>query len=291
MKAGQLKVQSRKLTVKVRRFLLTFNFFILLLLASGCDSDVPTPIPTRTLSGPTTEPTPVFYPDLPTPDAVNPGISDPTAAALPRDAELPPLVLESGAGIESIQLTAGDGALLTGDLYPALSGERAPGILLIAPDGAAWGDFALRLRERGYTVLSMHMRANAPLGDAIAMLQGLATAGSVDPGRIGVVGAEIGADLALVMCAGDLLCDALAMITPIDARGVGYLSSYLPRPLWMSAAQDDPAFTIAERFQATAPNGFTFISAAGAERGGRLIAADSALADALIGFLAGAVAP
>ena len=286
-----MKVESRKSKVNAVRwvFLLTFNFCLFLLAA--CDSEVPTAIPTRTLSGPTTEPSAVFYPDFPTQAPFNPGISDPTAAALPRDADLPPLVLDSGAGIQTIQLTAGDGTALNGDLYPSLSGERTAGILLIAPNRAAWGDLPLRLRERGFTVLSMDMRDNAPLGDAIAMLEGLAGAGTVDPARIGVAAAEIGADLALVMCAGDMLCDALAMITPVDERGVGYLDSYLPRPLWMAVGQDDPAFTIADRFRANAPNAFQFNVAISAERGASLIAVDSTMADGLITFLAGAITP
>lgn len=268
----------------LRAFVLCFSLFL-----AACDSDIPTPIPTRVLSGPTTEASAVFYPDFPTPEPLNAGVSDPTAAALPRDAELPPLVLDSTANVQTIQLTAGDGTPLSGDLYPSLTGERTPGILLISPTRGAWGDLPLRLRERGYTVLSMELRANAPLGDAIAMVQGMAAAGTVDPARIGVVGAEIGADLALVACAGDRLCDALAMITPTDERGVGYLDAYLPRPLWMAAGQNDPAFTVADRFRASAPNVIQFNAAAGSERGASLIAVDSALADALIAFLAAAL--
>ncbi len=255
---------------------------LMLFLLAACDSDIPTPIPTRTLSGPTTAPTAIFYPDFPTLEANNPGVSDPTVMAFPRDIELPPLVIESASGVQSITLTAGDGTLLTGDLYTFDAAVRVPGVLLIAPDRAAWGDLPLQLVGQGFIVLSMNHRDAAPLGDAIVMLQGIANAPSVDPARIAVIAAEDAADLALVACAGDLLCDALALISPFDALSVGYLSSYLPRPLVIAAAVDDVTFSIADQMAQSAPNQIEFYTVSGQGRGASLAAVDPGLAVTLI---------
>ncbi len=255
---------------------------LVMCLLSACDNEIPTPIPTRTLSGPTLASTAIFYPDMPTLESSNPGVSDPTVMALPRDAELPPLVLESNLGVQSINLTAGDGTLLTGDLYTSTSLERVPGVLLIAPNRAAWGDLPLQLVGQGFVVLSMDQREGAPLGDAIVMIQGIANSPVVDPARIAVIAAEESADLALVACAGDLLCDALALISPFDALSVGYLPSYLPRPLLIAAAIDDVTFSVADQLVQSAPNQVEFYTVSGEGRGASLAASDPGLAVALI---------
>ncbi|MDX2161861.1 MAG: hypothetical protein SF162_11095 [bacterium] len=278
----------------LRRWQRTGCAFVLvcaLVALAACDGEVPTPIPTRTLSGPTLGATEIFRPDFPTPEPFNPGMSSATAMGLPRDSELPPLVLESGSSVQTIQLTAGDGTLLNGDLYINPGGERVPGVLLIAPSRAAWGDLPLRLTGRGYTVLSMDLRPGAPLGDAITMLAAMANTPGVDPARIGVVGAEVGADLALVACAGDPLCDGLALITPTDALGVNFMSAFLPRPLWIAAAESDAGYAVAVTLEGAAPNQIDLFTAPGDQRGAALAAAEPAAADALIAFLAGLLIP
>lgn len=253
---------------------------------AACDEVAPEIVPTRTISGPTIEATTVIRPFLPTQEAYNAGMNDPTAAALQRDAELPPLILSGeGSDAQIIQITAQDGTILTGELYPSMSGERVAGILLIAPDRTLWGDFALRLQARDYTVLSMDMRDAAPLGDFISMLSALANAGTVDPGQIAVVAAELSADLALVGCAGDLICDGLVMISPAEATTVGYLQSFLPRPLMVAAAQGDTRFSVASAFRDTSPNALEFIALGGAVRGAELIVRDIAFSDDVIRFL------
>lgn len=255
---------------------------LIVLVLAACDNEIPTPIPTRTISGPTTAPSAVFYPDMPTPEGYNPGVSDPTVMAFPRDADLPPLVVGTGTGIETISLTAGDGTLLPGDLYASTSVERVPGVLLIAPNRSAWGDLPLQLAGQGYTVLSMDHRDGAPLGDAITMLQGIANAPTVDPSRIAVIAAEDAADLALVACAGDMLCDVLALISPMEAEGVGFLTSYLPRPLLIAAAGDDASYVIASQLVQSAPNQIEWMPIPGSGRGASLATVDPGLAMALI---------
>ena len=98
---------------------------LLLLLLAGCESlAAPTITPTRSLSGPTIAPTDVVRPLLPTElppgDSID-GLSNPTAAALPRDSSLPPLAIGTvRPGVaQSIQLTVADGVFLVGDLLSA----------------------------------------------------------------------------------------------------------------------------------------------------------------------------
>lgn len=266
---------------------------VMLMVLAGCDSEIVPPTPTRTLSGPTIEASQVVRPVIatPVPDQSNPGMSDPTAAALPRDAELPPLVVgelgaNSAGGAQAVEVTAGDGTQLDGDLYDGITGERVPGVLLIAPNQMAWGDFALRLQSRGFTVLSMNLRPAAPLGDVIAMLNALSAAGTVDPSRLVVIGAEAGADLALVACAGEPLCDGLAMITPLDPTGVGYLENVLPRPLLVASGEASSAFTVAQAIRGSAPNALEFQAIPGESRGALLVADNPALGDELIRWVA-----
>ncbi|MFN8527724.1 MAG: hypothetical protein U0670_03835 [Anaerolineae bacterium] len=271
---------------KQRKALVVCFAFSGLLWLAACDSEPVTPIPTRTYSGPTIAPSEVFYPNMPTQESFNAGVNDPTAAAQPRGAQLPPLVIgQEGSEVESIQVTAGDGTQLTGDLYLSRAGDLAPGILLIAPSRSAWGDFPLRLAALGKTVLSMELRVDAPLGDALAMIDALANTQGVDPGKIAVVGAEAGADLALAACADDLLCDGLAMLTPLDVRSSGDLARYTLRPLWVAVSADDPARSVAEQLRLTAPDQVQLLTQPGNMRGASLITADSTLADALITFL------
>src|SRR5690606_141344 len=191
----------------------------LMLAASGCSAfePLPTPFPTRQLTGPTSVPSPVFRGELPTegPTVVF-GQNDPTAAAMPSGGDLPPLPVgdASAGGVQqSIAITGGDGRVLTGDLFSG-GVERVPGLVMIAPDSAEWLDLPLRLQAAGFTVLTLSTSQVISTGDLSAALQSLRDVATVDPGRMGVIGALQGADMALLGCSVELLCDVVAVISP-----------------------------------------------------------------------------
>ena len=145
------------------------------------------------------------------------GQNNPTAASMPSGGEMPPLAIgtiEVGNPRQAIQVTAGDGTQMNGDLYMAFSDTPAPGLLMLAPDRTAWVDLPLRLQATGFTVMAMDLRPNAVVGDVDAMLRALTQMETVDAGHMGVIGAEMGADVGLVACAQGSPCDVLVMLSP-----------------------------------------------------------------------------
>lgn len=233
-----------------------------MLLLAACDAlEPPTLTPSPSLSGPTIEPTATFFPPQPTDipfDEFYEGQNDPTAAALAPGAALPPLEVDSTAGASAasagarlVEVTALDGALLRGQLYQG-GAARQPGVLLLAGTGDDWGDLAAQLYQAGFTVLVMPLREPAPLLDFPILLQALSS-GEADPASLAVIGAGRGADVALLGCAGDLLCDTVVLLSPTDDPApLNAMAAFNPRPLLLAASEDDAAFAAAQRLQAAA---------------------------------------
>jgi pimeloyl-ACP methyl ester carboxylesterase len=144
----------------------------------------------------------------------------PTAAPAVSPAQLQP---------KRIDFTARDGVRLVGTYYPPVS-SPAPAVILIHGLGrskADWADFAVRLQNSGYAALAIDLRGHgesAGNGDAMDTLlddmgqdgQGaLATArtiSSIDPERIAIIGADIGADVALLSC--EAGCAGVGLLSP-----------------------------------------------------------------------------
>ncbi len=226
-------------------FLCVLYVSVVLFALSGCASaDPATPTAERTLTGPTIEPSPPFV--APT-IALAPadeffGQSDPTAAALAPDSAMPPLAVPGGAPVgerQVVEITAEDGTQLIGYLYLS-DAVRLPGVLLIAPDREVWGDFPERLHNAGFTVLVMGLRPEFRLADFRVMMLSMSS-GLALPDSLGVVGAGEGADVALLGCAGELLCDTVALLSPSDSASLSdAMLSYNPRPILLVASEDDP---------------------------------------------------
>lgn len=278
----------------MRKRILLLCLFCLL---AACDSEPPPPTATHAFTAPTLEPSPVVLPLMqeqePT-QLLYSGQNDPTAAALPRDSELPPMDAGTRAPGETrqpIQVTAPDGVQLTGDLYASPLGPTSPGILLLAPDTASWLDLPLRLQNQGYSVLAMPLRPDlvinsaVGLGDFSAMIQALGQVS--DPGHLGVAGAEAGADLALTGCAVEPLCDALVLFSPTDQELAQLaITRYNPRPLFLVVGQNDASFGIVEYLRGSARGETGYHPIEGAARGTALLQARPALTDDLIEWLA-----
>jgi hypothetical protein len=221
--------------------------------------DTPTVTPVPSLSGPTIEPTATFFADQPTDipfDEFFQGQNDPTAAALVPDSALPPLEVgdtpAAPGGVRIVEVTALDGTLLRGQLYQG-GDVRQPGVLLLAGAGDEWSGFAVQLYEAGFTVLVMPLREPAPLLDFPILLLALSS-GEADPASLGVIGAGLGADVALLGCAGDLLCDTVVLLSPTgDPALPNAMPAFNPRPLLLAASEDDvTAFAAAQSIQAAA---------------------------------------
>lgn len=274
-----------------------FATLVLLILFAGCDNVAPTLTPTRPISAPTLEASPTVLPIAP---AMQPtqfllsGQNDPTAAALPRDSELPPLAVgtrDPGKAYQPITVTAPDGMQLVGDLYASPQTDiLAPGILMLAPDNEAWLDFPLRVQAEGYNVLVMPLRPDTTAnsltarGDFQSMIEALSQVG--DPGHLAVVGAEIGADMALLGCSGDLLCDAVALLTPTDEIvAQNSIIAYNPRPIFLAVGQSDTSFGIVEFLRGSARGEVAYEPVEGSARGAALLQANGTMSDRLIEWL------
>ncbi len=271
---------------------------LIALLLAACDSLLPpSPTPTvgRVISGVTIEPSATFFPRQPTYvpfDEYLAGQNDPTAAALPAGGALPPLVVGSTLQTEgtpapskhTIQITAMDGAQLPGDFY-VTPGERLPGVLLLAPDRTAWGDFPAALNAAGFAVLSMDLREGALL-DFTVMLQAL-NSGDADPANLAVIGANAGADVALLGCAGDMLCDAAVLLSPSgDPALVNAMPAYNPRPILLAASEDDAAaFAAITAIQTAASGSVQFQPFTNAGSGAVMLVNRPDFADLLIAWL------
>ena len=266
---------------------------LLLLAACSVFEPLPTAIPTRQLTGPTTAPSPVFRGELPTEVPLFTGQNDPTAAAMPSGGDLPPLPLgeASAGGIQQgIAITGGDGRILTGDLYTGAGGGlRVPGLLMLAPDSTAWLDLPLRLQAAGFTVLTMSTDEVVSSGDLSAALQSLKDVVTVDPGRMGVIGAQNGADLALFGCSVELLCDVVALVSPTqhDSLLVA-MQRYNPRSIFLAAGEGDTTgISAARALEDYAQGPARLETGPGAERGALLIQANPIIGDRLIEWLSG----
>jgi hypothetical protein len=267
---------------------LLLAFFI-----TACDNLPVAITPSYVLSGPTLEPSAEFFPAVQTAEPTEQqfiGQNDPTAASLPSGGELPPMPVgdvELGSPRQPVQVTAPDGTQMEGDLYMASSEGPAPGVLMIAPDRSAWLDLPLRLQNIGFTVMAITLRPEASIGDVDTMLRALTQIESVDAGRMGVIGAEAGADLGLVACAQGSPCDVLVMLSPVQQTTVNNaILQYNPRPLFMSAGQEEAAFAITELLRASVRGTLGYEPIPGAARGAALLQASPSLGDDIIEWLA-----
>lgn len=227
------------------RHLLFISLMSLLAACNALPSASP-PTATRAFSAPTVEASPtvrVRTSDELYGDPLD-GRSDPTAAALPNEGILPPQPIatrEPGAA-ESVQLLLDNGQVIVGDLYDNPdAGQRVPGVMLVAPDRLGWGILPVELLAAGFSVLVVDMPVSPRATDLTALLTSFSETGTVDPGRLAVIGADSGADFALLGCATLAMCDAVALFNPQSGDTLlNIMPNYRPRPLFFAAGQDNP---------------------------------------------------
>jgi pimeloyl-ACP methyl ester carboxylesterase len=165
---------------------------------------------------------------------------------------------------QRIEFASLDGTPLVATFYPpAHSG--APGLLLIHMLGSSrevWDPYALRWQDPqngpagGFAVLAIDLRGHgesgggrdraAMVGDGSAALALLRTLPDVDADRIAIIGASIGADVAVDACAGG--CVAAASLSPGGFSDVPYrqalevlAAAQGPVVLCVAAQEDAPS--------------------------------------------------
>jgi pimeloyl-ACP methyl ester carboxylesterase len=154
----------------------------------------------------------------------------------------------------AVRFKAADGETVTGEYRPA--GKDAPGVVLLheirgGPD--QWEPLAGYLHEAGFATLAYQSRAGAleseRLPDALAALRWLRKRPDVEPRRINLVGASIGASTAVLAMAtrARRLAAAAVALSPPDSSDIWALQGENRyRPHDMLLVSDDRESTSAE---------------------------------------------
>ncbi len=275
--------------------------FMGLLILAACETPGPTPRPTHTLL-PSLVPSPTVNPVIPTvdPNAAI-GVNVPEAAAAPNEGSLEGLVPFPAEEPFEV-LASSDRLRLRGTLFRAAQ-EPAPAVLLLHMLGGRkedWLPLVTPLQQAGYTVLAMDLRGHGVTGgapdwelareDAVDMLAALRAVEGVDPSRVGVVGASIGANLSLVGCAASPFCRTAILLSPgLDYHGVtteGAVEQLGERPLLIVASQEDVySAQSSQTLDGLASGPHELVLYDGAGHGTAMLRAESSLAEVIRAWL------
>lgn len=155
----------------------------------------------------------------------------------------------------SVTFTTADGVSLVGTYFEPAQGN-APGAVLVhlvAGQRSDWASLAVTLQSRGFAVLTFDLRGHGESGgsqewdrmsdDVAVAYQFLSGQPGVDRARVGLVGASIGANLALNFAAAEPGVKAVALLSPgLDYRGVqteAAMQPYGTRPVLFVASKTD----------------------------------------------------
>jgi pimeloyl-ACP methyl ester carboxylesterase len=208
------------------------------------------------------------------------------------------------ASVQDVTFRTDDGVTIVGSLYvPARPG---PAVILLHALGRTredWRPVATRLADAGFVALAIDLRGHGqsgplPEGASLENLTGmvadvkaarafLATRREVSPNRIGIAGASIGANLAILYAAGDPTVRSLALLSPgIDYRGLrpeAAMTRYGDRPALLVSSQEDSYSTNSVRQLAKSGPGVREVKILnGAGHGTAMIDRQPELAPALV---------
>ncbi|MCC7477656.1 alpha/beta fold hydrolase [bacterium] len=151
---------------------------------------------------------------------------------------------------------------------PKVKGALAPAVLLLhmrGSDKAAWKGLPRKLVDEGFAVLALDLRGHGESLDSFGRplpLQSmqdsdyqnmifdlgaghdfLAAQAGVDPERLAIIGASIGANLGLIYCAGDRRVRTVVALSPgMNYRSLeplGYMDGVDKRAIYLVAAKGD----------------------------------------------------
>jgi alpha-beta hydrolase superfamily lysophospholipase len=179
------------------------------------------------------------------------------------------------AGSQDVSFKTDDGLTIAGSLYAA--SRPGPAVILLHMQTRTredWHAVASRLADAGMTALAFDFRghgASDPAAadgepqdisrlhlDIKAAVAFLAARREVVPGRIGIAGASIGANLAMLYAANDDKVRSLALLSPgLDYRNLrpeAGLKKYGSRPALIVVSQEDNyATNSCRQFAGTGP--------------------------------------
>lgn len=228
-----------------------FCWLVLAWLLSACTATGPAITPTSVIpvaQDQTLVPTPTSYLALASPAPTSP----PTVVETPQPEVAGPPRVEDG-----IIVQAADGLGVVGTFYaPSGTGSPWPGVILLhmlGSDRTSWDGFARQLTAAGYAAFAVDMRGHGDTGGARDFKQAagdlqrvwryFSARREVDAKRTAVVGASIGANMALITGALQPAIKTVVLLSPgLDYRGVtteGAVVDYGDRPVLIVASRED----------------------------------------------------
>jgi len=178
-----------------------------------------------------------------------------------------------------VTFPSGDGVTIAGEFFESASalratGDKSSGVLLVhmlTRSKSDWGTLPDRIRDAGMSALTIDLRGHGQSSgsaqDLQAMVQDvraaalwLASRPNVKGDAIAIVGASLGASLALLAAVDVPQARWLAVLSPsLDYRGlrtdVALLKRLGARSLWLAASDQDPLALRTMREMAAEPSG------------------------------------
>lgn len=237
----------------------SFAIVGLLLFAAGCDTVEPTPTPTQTAY--ILPASPVVLPAVPTDNAAVDNLDNNTGGYTPgamptvagADATITPTPQPTQVTLE-MEFTAPDGLLIAATYYAAVR-RPAPTVILLHMVGSnkeAWQPLVGKLQTAGYNAVAIDLRGHGATGgtvdwvkaqqDILSVYQQVSVLPNVTPTRISIIGANVGANLAITACATLESCRSVVLLSPsLDYFGVttGDAMTSLTIPALIVASRND----------------------------------------------------
>lgn len=274
-------------------------------LLASCQATNSTAVPKEeTTISPTVTPQPTLTPSK----TVTPQI---TTTIIPTQEEIsvvtasPQITVEQEIMIgERVEVEGTDGLKLVGTLYtPGDSPSPWPVVILLHMmwgDRSSWEDFAIQLTDAGFSVFAVDMRGHGDTGgevdwdlagnDLQQVWNSLGARPEIDEDRMAVLGASIGANLALVTGADNSNVRTIVLLSPgLNYAGVETrdpLLTYGERPVLIVASQEDTyAADSSGRLEEIALGETRLVMYQGAGHGLHMFEREPELADLIINWL------
>jgi pimeloyl-ACP methyl ester carboxylesterase len=248
------------------------------------------------------------YPDPPTPVVSISGGAYPeaneTQAVEAEPVENPAACDDAFQFSPNYTVTMQDGLQISGDLYMPTADAPLPGVLLLhmmSTDRTVWGNFPEELAKACYTVLNVDLRGHGQTGgevdweqaqlDIPQILQALGEMEGVNPESLAILGASIGANLALTGGADVPAVRTVVLLSPgLDYAGVTTLDAmerYGERPVLIAVSDQDTYAADSSRQLADAALGeFDLIVYEGTAHGRDMFNSQSGLQQIILDWLA-----
>ena len=208
-------------------------------------------------------------------------------------------------GVENITIAGAEDLLLQSTLYTPDGSGPFPSVILIhmlGSDRQVWDEngIADNLVENGYAVMAVDMRGHGETGNSIdwqlapedlrLAWEHFTSLDTVDPQRTAIIGASIGANLALLTGSDQPVIRTVILLSPgLDYRGVATeepLEMYGARPILIVASEEDTYAAASSRTLAGLAEGESRLEMYnGAGHGTRMFNVQPELSDLILSWL------